>query len=653
MHPTPDPDSPAEGRPLPTLPGMTLLYLRGRGAVSRVYAARRDVDGWSCAVKVIDGGPEQRARARREIDVLLAVRVPGLVRLHDVLATDDGRLALVLDLISGGVLREVIRQRGRLVPREVVGVLRVVLHALAELHARGITHGDLSAGNVLIAPDGRAVLGDLGSARLTGEVPDDVWGTRGFLAPEIELGARPSPASDVYGVGALAWLMLAGEVPGTAYGRTPAHEALPDCPPHLVDLVTACLAGEPDARPTAAEALRRCADLGPQEPLGLPDGPGLGDRLTSRLRWDSDQRREDGWGPGCNDPAGPADAARPGRGPLAQLGLGCAGDPGSPRALAAMLDPGRHRGSIPGRLARIASAGGRAVTGAPGRTLLAVLAGVVAGLLGWVGVATFRGDAVPMLGQMSWPWPVSSSREDVGATAVPAQQPRTTEGATSPQPAAPDATVTGRPTTYGSTPGRPTQSGTSSPGQPPARALPGLLAERARAYATADPAPLELCYTPDAAGLSALRADIARLERQGKRYVGLTYTVSDARVLSTSEGEAERPSQARVEARVATGPYVVADRDGADREGTASLDVPAEVDVPAEADAGAASGTTTPSAQRMVFELRWTDGGLAPGGGRIVNRESADQASNAPSSRRALSAVRKRPASAPSTRRWS
>jgi hypothetical protein len=591
---------------------MTLLRLRGRGADSDVYAARRDLDGWSCAVKIMRSTAD-RERVRREIDVLIAATAPGLVRLHDVLATNDGRLALVLDLVDGGVLREVIADRGHLVPREVTGVLRVLLQALDGLHRRGITHGDLSAGNVLITRDGRAVLGDLGSARLVGERCREVWATRGFLAPEVESGGAPSPASDVYGVGALAWLMLTGEVPGRAYGRTPAHEALPDCPAALVELVAACLASDPQARPTAAVALDRCADLGPEEPLALPAGPDLGERLTARVRWHSEAVSGDDWAARV---VGPDD-------PLRALGLDekgrWRGRPLRQDADAADNRPGRHRGAEPGRLGRVASAGLRVATGPGARTASAAVAGMALGLAACVGIAGWRDAPLPLVGRVSLPFarassgtpteganpgatgptdPGGSSGEATGTsgaagasthsgpavrvTPPPGLPPAASSSASSPSSSASSPSSSPSPSTSPSSRTSPS-TGAAGPARndqavdPAAapRALPTLLAERARAYATANPGPLDRCYAPGAAGLGSARADVRRLASLGTRYDGLAYPVHEARLLSTQDRDGVR--EARVAARVET----VSARGGWDPAGESPL----------------------------VFVLRWTEAG--------------------------------------------
>lgn len=587
----------------PRLPGLTLLRLRGRGATSTVYAARRDVDGWPCAIKVVES-PRDRDRVRREIDVLTAVSAPGLVRLHDVLTTDDGRPALVLDLVDGGVLREVVAQRGRLIAREATGVVRVLLQALAALHERGVVHGDLSAGNVLLDSHGRAVLGDLGSARLVGERTREVWATRGFLAPEVEVGGPPTAASDVYGVGALAWLMLTGEVPGQGYGRTPAHEALPGCPEPLIDLVSGCLAGDPALRPTAAEALARSAELGAEEPLALPAGPGLGERLTARVAGRSDLTPGDEWAGLVVDPDSP----------LARLGLDAHGRwRGSGRGTAAGhhacsdggrgSEPGRHRGSTPGRWARAAAACGRAGTGPAGRTVAAALAGMLLGLAAWVGVAAWRGSALPLVGVVALPFGGGPAGDPASSAPVTTAAPtRPTGGAAPTNHPTGDAAPTNHPSGDGAPTNHPTGDATTSSQAPaaasgssaptltsPARALPALLGERARAYATADLVPLERCYASDAAGLAAARSEVQRLARAGTRYDGLAYTVRGARVLSQSDRDGVHG--ARVAARVSTEPGAAAAVLAGSGTGVGSARA---------ADAEPVS---------LVFEMRWTDAG--------------------------------------------
>ena len=584
MHPT-GAQPPATPHSRPAIPGMTLGDLRGRGVGSEVYAARRTVDGWPYAIKVVGAEPAARAAARREIDVLTAVRLPGLMRLYDVLATDDGRLALVLDLVDGPTLRQVVVDRGVLWPREAVGVLRALLKVLAGLHRQGIAHGDLAPGNVLVAADGRAVLGDLGSARLVGERHGPTWGTRGFVAPEVLAGAPPSAASDVYGVGALAWLMVTGTVPGTAYDRPRAAEAMPDASPELVELIAVTLAPDPTQRPSAAQALTRCAGLGPDEPLALPDGPDVGDRLTSRVRRPGAVDRD----AGAAAPAWPAD-------PLRLLEDGSEPD--------RTADPGRHRGAEPRPSDRAAAACARAVTGPRSRLLAAALVGVLLGLLGCVGLAVWRQVPLPIVGQLG-------AADRVPATATAAATATATDAVTATSAATATAAAPSEapPSETAAAPSEAPPSETAgvaagAAARAPARALPALLAARATAYATADPAPLQRCYTADAAALLAARREVAQLRATRTRYAGLSYTVTQARELATEPAVptgASDPSdlsgpatagtvgagQVRVEAVVATSAFQAVRPDG----------------TPSPGESAAAPG------ERHVFVLRWTESG--------------------------------------------
>ncbi len=113
----------------------------------------------------------------------------------------DGRVAVVMPHLLGGAVDALVRHRGHLSPGEVVTVLAPVASALGRLHDLGVVHGDVSPGNVLLDLDGRPVLGDLGLGHVVGDVSPGVWGTDGYVAPEVLLGADPTPASDVYALG--------------------------------------------------------------------------------------------------------------------------------------------------------------------------------------------------------------------------------------------------------------------------------------------------------------------------------------------------------------------------------------------------------------------------------------------------------------------
>ncbi|HET8766514.1 MAG TPA: protein kinase, partial [Pedococcus sp.] len=252
-----------------------------------VWAASRCADGAAVAVKVVPVGTgAQAADAARELAVLARVDVEGLVRFREAVGLGGERpaVAVVLDRVRGGSLAGVVAARGHLSAGETVTVLAPVARALAGLHAAGVVHGDVSPGNVLLELNGRPLLADLGVARVAGAGPDDLWGTQGFVAPEVLDGQRPGPAADVYAVGALAWWCATGEPPGPGALRPPVDEVLPDLPDAWRRLTARALAGDPDARPSAAELALGYFDAVPCEPLRMTVGTDETSLLTQRIR---------------------------------------------------------------------------------------------------------------------------------------------------------------------------------------------------------------------------------------------------------------------------------------------------------------------------------------------------------------------------------
>ena len=221
---------------LPQVPGFSVSRRLGAGAAGTVWSATRDSDGRSFALKLVPapGGRGEAPgdavtgegavdQAVREAHLLAGIEHPHVVRLHAATALDDGTVALVLDLVDGGSYAAVVAARGHLHPGEIVTALAPVTRAVADLHALGVVHADLSPGNILFTRQGRPMVSDLGVATLFGEQPEVVHATEGFVAPEVMLGEPPTPASDVYSLGALAWFGLTGERPAAAGPAPPAR----------------------------------------------------------------------------------------------------------------------------------------------------------------------------------------------------------------------------------------------------------------------------------------------------------------------------------------------------------------------------------------------------------------------------------------------
>jgi eukaryotic-like serine/threonine-protein kinase len=277
---TTEPAAPAAAASPPDVPGYELHDLLGRGASGEVWSGQaHGVLATPVAVKLVSHGPG----AGRELAVLRAVRHPHVLALRDGIALDDGRLALVTDLLDGGTLGAVVAARGRLRAGEVVTVLVPLARALAALHAQGVQHGDLAPGNVLFTSEGRPVLADLGTTRVTGEPRREVYGTAGYVDPAVLAGAAPGPASDVYGLGALAWFSLTGAPPPSPPCRPPLAELVPGAPPALVSAVESAVDPQPGRRPAPLELARAVHAAVAAQPVWRRGGAPADGGLTHRV----------------------------------------------------------------------------------------------------------------------------------------------------------------------------------------------------------------------------------------------------------------------------------------------------------------------------------------------------------------------------------
>ena len=283
----------------------------GMGTVWRAHDQQLDRD---VALKVLGpslaGDPALAERFDREARALAAVASPHVVAIHDVVARPGADPFIVMELCPGGSLGDRLDRAGRLPVDDALPLLADAAEGLAALHARGILHRDVTPRNVLLA-GGRAKLGDLGVAHegAPGERrprsdltdPGTTVGTLAYLAPELLEGVPASRASDVYGLGAVAYRTLAGALPHAAGsiaelvldGRRPVEPLASRAPgvgSALATLVARALDARPDARPSAAElaaGLRSAAasaGIDPGPAAGMSDGqPGRTGRSVATV----------------------------------------------------------------------------------------------------------------------------------------------------------------------------------------------------------------------------------------------------------------------------------------------------------------------------------------------------------------------------------
>jgi serine/threonine protein kinase len=211
----------------------------GAGGMGTVWLARRSVGtGESrAAIKLLNlalQSPIGQARFRREGTLLARLAHPGIARLLDTGVSPAGQPYLVLEYIEGTRIDHYAHERG-LKPRARIDLVQQVLAAVEHAHAHQVVHRDIKPSNILVTDAGDAKLLDFGIAKMVS--PDGSLGsapltagsarvlTPEYAAPEQASGTAVSPATDVYAVGVLLYLLLSGTHP-TAEGRRGAGEVI-------------------------------------------------------------------------------------------------------------------------------------------------------------------------------------------------------------------------------------------------------------------------------------------------------------------------------------------------------------------------------------------------------------------------------------------
>lgn len=256
----------------------------GSGGMGQVFLGRSP-GGRPVAVKMIrsDLARESEFRRRFAQEVRAARKVNGFYTAEVIDADPDANPPwMATAYIKGPSLAEAIDGHGPLHEDGLRVLGAGLVEGVAAIHRGGLVHRDLKPGNVILAEDGPRLI-DFGIARaLDAATSTIVVGTPGFMSPEQVRGRDIGRASDVFGLGAVLAFAATGVSPfGT--GRPEAvlyrvvHEepdlvALRHLPSDLRDLIAACLAKDPAARPSLDAMLARLA--APAVPLGTP-GQGL------------------------------------------------------------------------------------------------------------------------------------------------------------------------------------------------------------------------------------------------------------------------------------------------------------------------------------------------------------------------------------------
>ncbi len=245
--------------------------LIGEGGMGSVYLALDRRLGRHVALKEAKthGGPAQALE--REAQLAASLDHPGVVGVHDIGRTEDGRPFYAMHLVRGQTLAERLdADPDEATRRQLLTHVRDACHAVGYAHAQGIFHRDLKPANVLVGAFGETRVVDWGLALRAGEAcPEVAVGTPSWLPPEQARGEATDARSDVWALGAVLYHLLAGSPPYPASATTlslaragqvvPLDQAAPSVPAELRAIVTTAMHPDPAQRYADAHAL--AADL--------------------------------------------------------------------------------------------------------------------------------------------------------------------------------------------------------------------------------------------------------------------------------------------------------------------------------------------------------------------------------------------------------
>ncbi|WP_324197905.1 serine/threonine-protein kinase [Nocardia abscessus] len=218
-----------------------------------------------------------RQRAIREARNAARFQHPNAIVVFDI-TEHEGDPCLVMEYLKSKSLAAVIGAQGTLPLTQVARIGEQVASALIAAHQAGIVHRDVKPGNILLDDHGTVKITDFGISRATGDVTLTetglICGTAAYLAPEVARGSDPSPASDVFALGATLFHALEGEPPYGAgsnplavlYAAANGQLSEPRNAGPATDFLLDLLSPEPSERPSmraARDHLAAFADAGP------------------------------------------------------------------------------------------------------------------------------------------------------------------------------------------------------------------------------------------------------------------------------------------------------------------------------------------------------------------------------------------------------
>ncbi len=252
-----------------------LIDLLGQGSMGKVFRAEDIALRRLVAIKVLPTKTRSGERDHkidqfiREARSAASIEHPNAVTVYEI-GESSGVHYIAMELVEGGNLEKLVKASGPMEIERACQVIAEAAEALSIAHAQGIIHRDVKPSNLLLSRNGRCKLADFGLARF--DDPDDPNSVRGecvgtpcYIAPELPLGQKATPQSDIYSLGCTLWFLLTGRSPYEArtrqdmmkmhvYASLPdLHELRHDVPERLIEAITRACAKNPTDRFESAD----------------------------------------------------------------------------------------------------------------------------------------------------------------------------------------------------------------------------------------------------------------------------------------------------------------------------------------------------------------------------------------------------------------
>jgi serine/threonine protein kinase len=273
-----------------------------RGGMGIIYKAIHTTLNRIVAIKVLhpqySGDSAFLKRFQREARAMARLDHENIIRVFDV-AEDHGSYYIVMEYFNGKDLKQLILEKGRIVPQEALTIAIQLTNALAYAHAQGIIHRDIKPGNIMNDSRGRVKIADFGIAAATDEISvtatGQIIGTPEYMSPEQARGETLDGRTDLYSLGMVIYEMLNGQTPYQGISRmaivgkllyeqeefTPPFPA--EIPTSLQDLVWSLLKRQRQNRIESASILiNQIIKVGSDMDVDLRPGPSSGPVNTSQ-----------------------------------------------------------------------------------------------------------------------------------------------------------------------------------------------------------------------------------------------------------------------------------------------------------------------------------------------------------------------------------